>query len=94
MPSIVVTKMKVENFESWKAHYDKGEPIRREFHVRGIAVLRDATDPNLLTILTRFDSVEDAKKMLSSERWQQGAKASGAGHIEAFFTNVVDEKAY
>jgi hypothetical protein len=94
MSSIVVSKARVENFESWKSGYDQGEAIRREFRVRGIQVLRDASDPNIVLVLTRFDSVDDAKKMLSSERWQEGAKRSGAQMLETHFANVVDDRTY
>jgi hypothetical protein len=45
-----------------------------------------------VTFLTRFDSVAAAKKMLSSERWQQASK--GVRPIDASFTNVADEKSY
>ncbi len=94
MSSAVVTKLRVENYESWKDAYDRGEAVRREFRVRGIAVLRDGSDPNQVLIVTRFDSIDDAKKMLSSEKWQQTAKGSGGQMLETHFTNVADEKTY
>jgi len=94
MSSAIVTRLKVQNFETWKAHYDRGEGMRREFHARGVTVLRDATDPNLVTILTRFDSLDAGKAMIGSERWKEASRGAGASPVEAFFTDIVEEKAY
>ena len=94
MSCTVVVKLKVENYEAWKSHYDAGEPVRREFHVRAVGVLRDASDPNTVFVLTRFDSVDDAKKMLAAPKWQETAKKAGASSMETWFTNVAQDKTY
>ena len=94
MASAVVTKMKIEDFAAWKTRYDGGEPMRREFKVRGVTVLRDATDASLVTVVTRFDSVADAKAMLASDAWKAAAKAGGVPPLEMAFTEVADEKTY
>jgi hypothetical protein len=94
MAATAVTTLKVQNFETWKGRYDEGEAMRRSFHVRGVAVLRDATDPNVVTVLTRFDSVDAAKAMIASEKWKEASKGSGATPIEILFNDVVEEKSY
>jgi heme-degrading monooxygenase HmoA len=94
MPSATIAKLKVENFETWKSRYDGGEAMRRDFRVRGVSILRDATDPNLVTIVTRFDSLDDAKKMFTSDRWKEAVKAAGGPPTEVFFTELTDERTY
>ena len=93
MSNAVVTKLKLENYDTWKSHYDQGEAMRREYRVRGVTVLRDTTDPNIVTIVTRFDSIDDARKMLTSDQWKQAAQR-GAPPIEVSFTTVADERTY
>lgn len=94
MASAIISKVRTENFETWKTAYDKGEAMRREHGVRGVIVARDATDPNLLTIVTRFDSVAAAKAMLTSDAWKESAKNAKSPIVEAFFVDVAEEKLY
>jgi heme-degrading monooxygenase HmoA len=94
MASAIITRLKVENFETWKAAYDAGEGMRREHRVRGVTLLRDGTEPNTVLLVTRFDSIDDAKKMVGSDKWKEASKGSGAQMQEAFFANVVDERSY
>ena len=94
MSAIVVTRVKVQNFETFKSRYDEGEGFRRRFHVRGITVLRDAAEPNTVTILTRFGSVADAKTMLTSDEFKEATKGSSVLSGETFYNEVVEEKSY
>lgn len=57
-------------------------------------VLRDATNPNQLTIVTRFDSVEAAKKMLDSESWKEATRNAKSPITEAHFVEISEEKSY
>lgn len=93
MSAAIVTKLKVTEFEAWKSGYDAGEGMRRELNVKGVLVLRDEADPTSVTVITRFDSVADAKAMIASPKWQEAAKASGT-KPEAFFTSVIVDKTY
>ncbi len=94
MPSAIMTRMKVQDYATWKAGYDKGEPLRREFKVRSVTILRDASEPGVLTVITRFDSVDDAKKMMGSDRWKEATKAASVAGMEVTFNDIADEKQY
>ena len=94
MGAIILTKLRVENFDSFKAQYDRGEGVRRELDARSVQLLRDASDPNLVTVVTRFDSVDAAKRMVSSDKWKQAAKGSAVGPMEASFHEIAEEKTY
>ena len=93
MASAIISKLTTENVETWKGFYDKGEGMRREHGVRGVMVLRDATSPNQLTIVTRFDSVDAAKKMLDSDAWKEATRNAKSPITEAYFVEIADEKA-
>jgi quinol monooxygenase YgiN len=94
MACVVVTKAKVESFEAWKAGYDQGEAVRRELGVRSVSVLRDATDPSIVILVTRFDSVEAAKAMMASPKFAEARKKAGAPPLEVTYTNVVEDRSY
>jgi heme-degrading monooxygenase HmoA len=67
--------------------------MRKTFHVRGVTILRDATDPNSVTLLTRFDSVDDAKATIASDKFREASKGATLSG-ETFFNQVVEEKSY
>jgi heme-degrading monooxygenase HmoA len=94
MACTVVTKAKVESFEAWKSGYDQGEGVRRELGVRSVSVLRDAADPSVVILVTRFDSLEAAKAMMSSPKFAEARKKAGAPPLEVTYTNVVEDKTY
>lgn len=94
MASAIITKLTTENFEAWKNHYDKSEPMRREHGVRGVIIARDASNPNSVTIITRFDSVDAAKAMLASDAWREASRTANSPVTEASFVDIAEEKSY
>ncbi len=94
MPCAIISRLATENYDTWKAGYDAGEAMRRELGVRGVLVARDATQPHVVTIVTRFDSVDAAKAMLASEAWQKAARSAPAKMQDAWITSITDEQAY
>jgi heme-degrading monooxygenase HmoA len=94
MASTTIARVKVQNFETFKSTYDRGEGMRRELRVRGVSLLRDATDPNLVTIITRFDSIADAKAMFASDHLKEAVKSVGVTLQDVFFADVAEEKSY
>lgn len=59
-----------------------------------MTVVRDAADPNLVIVMTRFDSVAAAKGMFASERFQALARTAGSPILEAHFTEVAEDSTY
>ena len=94
MASAIISKLRTENFEAWKSVYDQNEPVRRKHGVRSVTVARDASEPNLLTLVTRFDSVDAAKRMLASDDWKDAVKNAKTPILEAFFVDIADERSY
>ena len=57
----------VKDFDAWKAIFDQFEPIRKEGVERSAVVLRHADDPNMVTIINTWDSIEAPQEFLNRE---------------------------
>ena len=65
MPA-VLTRIKISDFEEWKAMFDSDPPQARE-HATGWRVLRGVEDPNEVIVQVEFPSAElalDARRRL------------------------------
>jgi antibiotic biosynthesis monooxygenase (ABM) superfamily enzyme len=89
----MIVKHRVANFESWKAVFDEMNPVRAKFGWTGHIVLRDATDPNLVTIVNRMKTLENAKAYGGSPELRAGMQRAGVvGAPEISFCEDADEK--
>lgn len=57
-------------------------------------MLRDAADPQVVILVTRFDSVEAARAMMASPKFEEARKKAGAPPLEVTYTNVVEDMTY
>ncbi|NRG17121.1 cyclase [Rhizobiales bacterium] len=67
----------VKDFDAWKAGYDKGTEFRKDWGVLDHAVYRSSDDPNDITVMHDFDTLEHAKKFASSEGLAERMRALG-----------------
>ncbi len=58
----MIVKHRVANFETWKQVFDGMTDLRRQHGWTSHLVLRDASDPNLVTIVNRMQTLDGAKK--------------------------------
>ncbi len=56
---------KVADFAKWKPYFDRDDARRRAAGGGNAQVFRDADDPNMVTLLFEWNSVENAKKFAS-----------------------------
>ena len=62
----MLTRIKIRDFDEWKAMFDSDPPRARE-HATGWRVLRGVEDPNEVTVEVEFPSAElavDARRRL------------------------------
>jgi hypothetical protein len=91
----MIVKHRVKDFESWKRVFLEMTPIRKRFGWRGHTVLQDATDPNLVTIINRVGSLDQAKAYGASPELRAGMEKAGvAGPPEISFCDDTDEQSY
>ena len=54
----------VTDFDAWKTVFDRWEPVRKEGGELSAVVLRHADDPNVVTVVNTWNTVEAAQVFL------------------------------
>jgi hypothetical protein len=95
MIAVLTVKHRVKNYETWKATFDEMEPVRRRHGWLSTQVLRDATDPNWVTIVNRVRSLEDAKAYGASPDLKAAMQKGGIeGAPEVAFLSEAETHSY
>ena len=58
--SLLLTRIKVEDYDAWKPMFDSDVPGARKA-AKGHRILRSAEDPNEVFVQVRFASADDAR---------------------------------
>ena len=75
-----IVKHSVNDYATWKNVYDEVQPLRDQHGVTAATVLQDPADPNSITVLHWFPSLENAQSFTSSPDLKAAmAKAGVAG---------------
>ena len=77
MAAYTIATHPVRDFDAWKAIFDEFEPIRKETGERSAVVLRHADDPNMVTIINTWDSIEAPQAFLNREELKAGMAEAG-----------------
>ena len=77
MAAYTIATHPVRDFDAWKAIFDEFEPIRKETGERSAVVLRHADDPNMVTIINTWDSLEAPQAFLNREELKAGMAEAG-----------------
>jgi hypothetical protein len=59
--ALMVTRVKVANFDEWKAMFDT-DPVKAREKATGYRILRGVDDPNEVYVQVEFSSDEDARE--------------------------------
>lgn len=59
--TVMFTRVQVDDYETWKPMFDS-DPAGARTAAKGHRVLRSVEDPNALTVMVEFDSVQDAQR--------------------------------
>jgi hypothetical protein len=95
MTAALIVKHRVADFDQWKKVFDSMTPIRRQHGWVGHIVLRDAQDPNVVTIINRVKDLDGAKRYGASQELKSGMKDAGVqGVPEISFLEDADELRY
>lgn len=91
----MIIKHRVANFEAWKAVFDDMKPLRVRHGWISTRVLRDATDPNLVTIVNHARDLEGIKRYGSSPELRSAmAKGGVQGPLEISFCDDAGDTTY
>ena len=62
MANYMLAQHQVEDFPIWKAEFDRVVDLRKANGEKSAQIFQDAENPNKLTLLFEWDSIENAKK--------------------------------
>ena len=68
---------KVQNYTEWRKVFDEHDKVRREYGSTRFQVLKSASDPNDLTVIMDYPSVEKAKAFAASDSLKEAMKRAG-----------------
>ena len=87
MPFVLI-RHKVTDFATWKAAYDDPATMRKDAGSMGGQVLRNADDPQEITILLEWDSIENGRAFAASTDLAGAMERAGvADQPDIFFLN-------
>jgi heme-degrading monooxygenase HmoA len=68
---------KVQDYAAWRKVFDDLTSVRTRFGSTGHQVFQSPSDPNEITILTDWHSVEEARAYAQSAELKEGMKNAG-----------------
>ena len=77
MAAYVIVTHPVKDFDTWKIAFDQFEQLRKEAGELSAIVLRHADDPNVISVLNTWTTVDAAKAFLASEEITTGMGEAG-----------------
>jgi quinol monooxygenase YgiN len=87
-------RARVESFETFQATFAAGDEMRRSSGMRATTVARDAQEPGVVVVQSRWDDVAAAKKFLASDRMREIMKTAGVQAPELHFLEIAYEATY
>jgi quinol monooxygenase YgiN len=95
MTAALIVKHRVADFAQWKKVFDSMIPVRKQHGWLGHTVLRDAQDPNVVTIVNRVKDLDGAKRYGASAEMKNAMKEAGVqGAPEISFLESADDLTY
>jgi heme-degrading monooxygenase HmoA len=92
MAHVFVVHHKVKDYAAWKKGFDGASGIRRAGGEKSWQIFHPAGDPNDLTLLFEWDSLENAHAYFASPELRQAMKAAGViGAPDISFLEEVDQ---
>jgi len=89
MASMLV-QHQVKDFAEWKKVYDSVADLRASNGELSDKIYRDASDPNKLTIIFKWDSLANAQKYANSPELKEAMQNAGVeGPPNIYFLNEV-----
>ena len=85
----------VLDFAKWKQVYDDFATYRKANGVTGAAIFRDSEDPNKLTIIHHFNSMDAATAFADSDELRAAMQQAGVtGPPEIWFSEQVENTSH
>ena len=90
MTTYVIVTHPVKDFDTWKSVFDKFESVRKEGGEQSAVVLRHADDPDMVTVVNTWNSIDEFQAFFGQEELKAGmADAGVAGPPTVILANDV-----
>jgi quinol monooxygenase YgiN len=87
MASILVQHT-VKDYAEWKKVFDSAKDLRTSSGELSAQVYRDASDPNKITVMNKWDSMANAQKFVQSPEMKAALEKAGVvGAPAVYFLN-------
>ncbi len=73
----LIVHHKVQNYSAWRKIFDEDAARRKEYGSTRFQVLKSASDPNDLTVIMDWPSVDAAKAFVTSPSLKEAMKNAG-----------------
>ena len=73
----MIVQHEVEDFAQWKAVFDSNVDLRRTNGEKSAQILHDAEDPNKLTLIFEWDSLENARNYVQNPALKAAMQQAG-----------------
>jgi heme-degrading monooxygenase HmoA len=73
----VAVRHRVANYDTWKLGYDDHGVVRKELGCTGDMLLRDASDPNAVLVLTFWPTAAEARAFTTDPRLPEAMQKAG-----------------
>jgi hypothetical protein len=91
----VFLRIKVADFDKWKAVFDRTQPRREAETAIGHSVHRDADDPNTVIVALRVRDLATVREFTQSDELRGIMQEAGVqGPPEFWFAEDVEDKQY
>ena len=77
MAAYTIVSHPVKDFDTWKTIFDQFEPIRQEAGELSAVVLRHADDPNMVTVINTWNSIQAFQALFNREELKAGMAEAG-----------------
>ncbi len=75
--AIIIVQHKVKDFATWKKAFDFAFDMRTASGELSVQIFRDASDPNKLTVINKWDLLANAQKFVQSPDLRAAMEAAG-----------------
>ena len=73
----ILVQHEVKDFANWKKEYDSQADLRASSGMLSDQIYRDVSDQNQLTVVLKWDSVENAQKFAQSSELKAAMEKAG-----------------
>ena len=74
---ILMVTQKVKDFDVWKPVFEEHQSVRQRHGAEGHAIYRAKDEPNLVTVIMRYPSVEAAKAFAADPSLKEAMERGG-----------------